>query len=272
MIKKIVAGITLISFCTYVFLIIPKTPSNDRNWSVDQAILPNITKNGDMVTVQNVRNFSYASTTAYTPAYYTQTYDINKLKRVWYIVEPFNGEKLAAHTFLSFEFENDIFLSVSVEIRKEKGEKFSALKGMLREYELMYVFADERDVVQLRSNHRKDIVYMYPVQTSAENVRALFTDIVTRAQTLEQNPEFYNTLTNNCMINIIRHVNTISPSKIPFTFAAIFPVYSDVVAHRLKLIPHDASVEEIRARYKINEKAEAAQGASDFSIQIRKGF
>ena len=270
MIKKIVAGITLVSFCVYVFLIIPKTPSNDRDWSVDQAILPTITKDGDMITVQNVRNFSYASTTEYTPAYYTQTYDINKLKRVWYIVEPFNGEKLAAHTFLSFEFEDDVFLAVSVEIRKEKGEKFSALKGILREYELMYVFADERDVVQLRSNHRKDIVYMYPVQTNVENARALFTNIVTRAQALEQNPEFYNTLTNNCMINIIRHVNTIAPSKIPFTFAAIFPVYSDAVAHRLKLIPHDASIEEIRARYKINEKAETYADDSNFSKKIRE--
>lgn len=256
----------------YVATILPKHPSNERDWSLDQKVLSTITKTDDIVKITDVRNFTYASTTSYTPNYYTQDYNLSKLKKVWYIVEPFSGYKGAAHTFLSFEFEDNIFLSVSVEIRKEIGEKFDAKKGLLREYELMYVFADEKDVVKLRTNFRKDTVYMYPVQTTPEKTRSLFTDIITRAQVLALQPEFYNTFFNNCTTNIIAHVNTITPGKIPLSYAAVFPEYSDVVAYKLGLIPNNLPIEEIRAKYKINEKAETFADGPDFSIKIREDF
>lgn len=256
----------------YITTIFPKKPSNERNWSLDQKILSTITKNGNIVKIENVRNFTYASTTSYVPNYYTKEYDLSKLKKVWYIVEPFSGYKGAAHTFLSFEFENNIFLAVSVEIRKEVGEKFDAKKGLLREYELMYVFADEKDAVKLRTNFRKDTVYMYPVQTTPEKARLVFEDIINRAQILNTNPEFYNTFTNNCTTNIITHVNNINPGRIPFSYAAIFPEYSDVVAHKLGLIPHNVAIENIRAKYKINEKSELYADSPDFSVKIREDF
>ncbi len=268
--KTIISILVIIGIGFYIFAVLPKKPSNDRDWSPDQKILSTITKNGDIVTIENVRNFTYASTTIYTANYYTKDYNISKLKKVWYIVEPFSGYKGAAHTFLSFEFEENVFLSVSVEIRKEVGESFSAKNGLLREYELMYVFADEKDAVKLRTNFRKDTVYMYPVQTTPEKARLVFEDIVVRAQTLAEKPEFYNTLTNNCTTNIIAHVNAIDPKRIPLTYAAIFPEYSDIVAHKLGLIPNDLPIEEIRAKYKINEKAETFANDPDFSVKIRQ--
>lgn len=272
--KKILLNTFIVLFCVgiiaYVYEISPKTPSNDRLWSQDQAILSDIQITDNLVHISNVRNFEYSSTTIYTPNYYDATYDISKLKQVWYIVEPFSRYKGAAHTFLSFEFEDNTFLAVSVEIRKEQGESFDAKKGLLREYELMYVFADERDVINLRANHRKNIVYVYPVQTSPEKTQALFKDILYRAQKLHTEPEFYNTFTNNCTTNIIKHVNTISPQTIPLTYAAVFPEYSDIVAHRLKLIPHDKPIEEVRAQYQVNEKAELYQNDPAFSVRIRE--
>jgi Domain of unknown function (DUF4105) len=268
--KTIFWLLVIIGLCFYISVVLPKKPSNDRNWSPDQKILSTISKTGDIVTIENVRNFTYASTTSYTENYYTKDYDISKLKKVWYIVEPFSGYKGAAHTFLSFEFEDNIFLSVSVEIRKEVGESFSAKNGLLRKYELMYVFADEKDAVKLRTNYRKDTVYMYPVLTTPEKTRLVFEDIVVRAQALAEKPEFYNTFTNNCTTNIIAHVNAINPGKIPLTYAAIFPEYSDIVAHRLGLIPNDLPIEDIRAKYKINEKAETFAEDPDFSVKIRQ--
>ncbi len=150
-------------------------PSNDRNWNDDQAILSYAEINSNLVTIHNIRNFTYASTTSYTANYYDKTFDFNKLQRVWYIVEPFSGIPGSAHTFLSFEFEgnevnsshsssNPEFVSISVEIRKEKGESFNPIKGLLNQYELMYVIADERDVIKLRSNYRHDLVYLYPIK------------------------------------------------------------------------------------------------------------
>jgi Domain of unknown function (DUF4105) len=270
--KKISLLILLLALAFYVFFIVPKKPSNNRNWSPDQKVLSNITKTGNVVRIENVRNFTYASTTSYTENYYTKDYDLSKIKKVWYIVEPFSGYKGAAHTFLSFEFEDNVFLSVSVEIRKEVGESFSAKNGLLREYELMYVFADEKDAVKLRTNFRKDTVYMYPVQTTPEKARLVFEDITVRAQALAEKPEFYNTFTNNCTTNIIAHVNAIDPKRIPLTYAAIFPEYSDIVAHKLGLIPNNLPIEDIRAKYKINEKAETYADSPDFSTKIREGL
>ena len=118
----------------YTILVILVRPSNERDWATDQAVLPYAEITGDTVSVHNIRNFSYKSVSEYTPNYYDATFDVSKLKNVYFIVEPFSGYVGAAHTFLSFEFEGDKFVSVSVEIRKEKGESFSAGKGILRQY------------------------------------------------------------------------------------------------------------------------------------------
>lgn len=270
--KLLISILVIIGAGFYISSVLPKKPSNDRDWSLDQKILSTITTTGDIVRIENVRNFTYASTTSYTPNYYTKEYDLSKLKGVWYIVEPFSGYKGAAHTFLSFEFENSVFLSVSVEIRKEIGESFDAKKGLLREYELMYLFADEKDAVKLRTNYRKDTVYVYPVQTTPEKARLVFENIIARAKKLTENPEFYNTFTNNCTTNIIAHVNAINPKRIPLTYAAIFPEYSDIVAHKLGLIPNNVPIEDVRAKYKINKKAELYADSPDFSSRIREDF
>src|SRR3989344_8920894 len=133
-------------------------PSNDRDWELDQALLPFAEIDGSLVSIHNIRNFSYNSTTDYTPRYYDKTVDVSKLKNVYYIVEPFSTFAGSAHTFVSFEFEGDQFVAISVEIRKEKGEKFSAFKGLFDRYEMMYVFGDENDLIKLRSNYRNDTV------------------------------------------------------------------------------------------------------------------
>lgn len=254
----------------YIALIILVRPSNDRDWSVDQAILPSVEIYGDMVNIHNIRNFSYASTTSYTPAYYDATYDISKLKRVWFVVEPFSGYVGAAHTFLSFEFEGDRYVSISVEIRKEKGESFSALKGLLRQYELMYVIADERDVVKLRSNYRKDEVFIYPIKADDDEKRALFLDMVHRADTLATKPEFYNTLTNTCTTNIVAHVNKIAPRRVPWDIDILFPANSDRLAYDIGLIDTGLSFDDMRATYLINDRAKKYADAPDFSVKIRE--
>jgi len=144
-------------FITSVFMVVHFStyPSNERVWNTDQEILPYAEIKDNFVSIYNIRNFSYASTTSYTPNYYDKTFDLNKIKKVWYVVEPFSGIPGSAHTFLSFEFEGDTFVSISVEIRKEKGESFHPIKGLFNKYELMYVIGDERDLIKLRSNLSK---------------------------------------------------------------------------------------------------------------------
>lgn len=192
------------------------------------------------------------------------------MKKVYFVVEPFSGYVGAAHTFLSFEFEDNVFVSISVEIRKEKGESFSALKGLLRQYELMYVIADERDVVKLRSNYRKDNVYVYPVKADLEKSKKLFLSMIEKTNKLAMYPEFYNTLTNTCTTNIVSHVNEITSGRVPLNLSILFPANSDQFAYDLGLIDTDLSFEKAREKFLINEKALKYADDAMFSVKIRE--
>lgn len=265
--------LTVAAFLACVFIIVhfSTKASNDRVWNEDQSILPYAEISDNLVSIRNIRNFSYASTTSYTANYYDKTFDLDKIKRVWYIVEPFSGIPGSAHTFLSFEFEGDKFVSISVEIRKEKGETYDPVKGLFNKYELMYVIADEQDVVKLRSNYRKDLVYVYPAKTTKEKAQALFLDMVERANDLKEHPEFYNTITNTCTTNIVAHVNKITPKRVPFfNLRILLPANSDKLAYELGLIDTNLSFENARTRYYINDKATKYASSSDFSVRIRQ--
>jgi hypothetical protein len=240
-------------------LIVRRKPSLDRDWSPDQAIVPSAVVRGDLVEIRNVRNFRYRSATDYTPAYETRTYDLRRLDSAWFLVERF-GAAGVAHTLLSFGFGED-YLAISVEIRKEKGEEYSPLKGLLRRYELMYVIGDERDLIGLRTNYRRDVVYLYRAKTDPEKIRRVFLDMIERANTLAIQPEFYNTLTNTCTTNIVRHVNAITPRRIPFSFKVLLPAYSDSLARDLGLVESGQRIDPIAQR--------AGIGA-DFSKVIRQ--
>ena len=244
-------------------------PSNDRDWTVDQAILPYAEIDGDQVHVHEIRNFTYRSTTDYTGDYYDKTFDLSKLKKVYFIVDPFSHLKATAHTFVSFEFEGPEFLAISVEIRKEKGESFSPTLGLLKQYEIMYVIADEKDAIKLRSNYRNDQVFVYPMNTTQEKVRAMFVEMIERANALKVKPEFYNSLTNNCTTNLVDHANAITPGRIPWSYKILFPGYSDELIYDLGMIDTNLPFEEARAYFDITDRAEKYVDDPDFSVKIR---
>jgi hypothetical protein len=260
----VVIGIIILNL-----FLLTKHPSNDRDWNNDQKILPTAEISGNLVTIHNVRNIAYRSTSDYTLDYYDRTYDLNDLQKVFFVVEPFSGFVGSAHTFLSFQFSTSTFVSISVEIRKEKGESFSALKGILRSYEIMYVVADERDVIKLRSNFRKDKVFIYPART--EKGKQLFLSMISRANELAKKPEFYNTLTNTCTTNIVSHINALTPKRISWLdYRVLLPENSDTYAHEMGLIDTDLSLEQAREKYLINERAMKYADDNDFSLKIRE--
>jgi len=273
-IKKITKyGVIALCIITlgYGVLILVVRPSLSRNWNPDQILLSESTFNGSEVTIKNIRNNKYRTTTDYDVRYYDKTFDLDKLESVWFMVEPFSGHGFgAAHTLISFGFSDGEYVSISVEIRKEKGESFSAVKGLFRQYEIVYVVADEQDVIKLRSNFRKDTVYLYPVNTIKENMRELFVSMLKKANKLAKEPEFYNTLTNTCTTNIVTHVNEIAPNRIPLSFKVLMPAYSDELAQKVGLIDSSVSIEELRAKYQINEKAEKYANDPSWSSKIRE--
>ncbi|CAM4514172.1 Lnb N-terminal periplasmic domain-containing protein [Corallococcus exiguus] len=244
-------------------------PSNSRDWAPDLVRAPWAEVAGTQVTLHDVRDFRYRSTTDWDPAWYTATYDTAALTDASFIVEPFSGFYGAAHTMVSFGFQDGRHVVFSVEVRREQGETFSALGGLFRRFEITYVVGDERDLVQLRSNFRHDDVYVYPVNASKERITAFFMDMVQRMNGLHTQPEFYDTLTSNCTTNLVHHFEKVATKNVPYDHRTLMPAFSDALAYELGIIDTDAPLEQVRQRYHINARALAAQGRDDFSARIR---
>jgi len=254
----------------YLVLALAIHPSNNRNWSPDQDRLATAEISGNSIEIHNVRNAEYRSTSDYDVHWEDRSYDLSKLESVWFVVEPFSGWRGPAHTFLSFGFGDGEYIAVSVEIRKEKGESFSPLKGLLRQYELIYIIGDERDLIGLRTNYRHDDVYLYKIKTSPEKMRELFISMLNRSNEIARHPEFYNTLTNTCTTNIVDHINIIAPGRIPFSYKTIFPAYADDLTYDLGLIDTQLPRDQYRAANRINELAKLNADSADFPEAIRK--
>jgi hypothetical protein len=268
---KAVGIIVALFVLAYLVLTMSVHPSLVRDWSPDQAVLAHADIASSSVHLTNIRNINYRSTTDYDVRYYDKTFDLEALDSVWYLVEPFAGQGAgAAHTLVSFGFADGSYVAISAEIRKEKGEKFSAVKGLLRQYELVYVIADESDVIKLRSNYRHDDVYLYPVQATKENMRKLFVSMLERSNKLAREPEFYNTLTNTCTTNIVKHVNDLVPGRIPPSFKVLMPKYSDELAQGIGLLDNTITLTALRAKYWINDKALRYADDPHFSAKIRE--
>ena len=246
-------------------------PSNDRTWMADQVRMPLASFNGDVVTIENLRHATYRSVEDYDVRWYRQRYDLSAIERVDFVVEPFASWRGPAHTLLTFGFADGEYVAVSVEIRKEEGESFSPLKGLFKQYELMYVIGDERDLIGLRVNTRKNPVYLYPIRATEGQVRALFVAMLERVNQLAERPEFYNTLTNTCTTNIVWHLEDLTDENLPVDLRVLLPGYSDALAFELGLVDFQGSLEEARRRFRIPRCVTQGADGRAWSRQIRRG-
>ena len=245
-------------------------PSNDRNWTPDMAELPYAKIRGDKVKIYNVRQCAYLDQDTYVVNHYDRTYNLDDLEAVDFIVVPFKDTPSLAHTMLTFVFSDERYLAASVEVRLEEGESYSPVGGSMRQFEIMYVLADERDVVLLRTEHRKSDVYVYRTQATPEKARELFLDVLKRVNSLKKQPEFYDTFTNNCTTNIVSHVNRVMPGRLPFWDpASLLTGYSDRAAYLLGFLVDYGSFEETRRRAHINHLANTHADDPRFSQLIR---
>ena len=246
------------------------TPRADPRWVTQHAVTAHADVRGNTATLHRLRNFSYTAEETFTPAYDDRTYDLDKLETVWFIVTPFSRRwRGPAHTFVSFGFSDSQYVAISVEARREPGETYGPLTGLFRQFELIYVIGDERDLIGSRAAFGDYDVYVYPVRTSRERMRAMFIEMLERSNALATKPEFYNTLTNNCTSNVVDHVNHIVPHVVPHGLKTILPGYADEVAYSLGLIDNSVSLDEARRRYRVNARAQRFASDPEFSRRIR---
>lgn len=263
--------VTLLTFATALGCA-QLRPSNVRDWSPDQAVLPTaeFSDDGRHVTIRNIRACNYRTADDYDVRHYDRTYDLADLKTVDFLRAPFPEAPELAHTMLSFGFADKEYLGVSVEIRKEKGETYNPLLAAANKYEIMYVLGDERDLIGLRTNYRLNDVYLYPTNAKSTDVRRLFDHVMARVNKLAKEPEFYNTLTNNCTTNIVAHVNQLTPGRVPYDWRVLLPGYSDRLAFDLGLLKTELPFEATRAAARVTDVAYQAREAEDFSQAIRR--
>jgi len=244
-------------------------PSNDRKWTADMLVLPIVQLEGDQITVRNIRNCQYVTENDYVVDYYERTIRVEDIRSVDFLVVPFKKTPAIAHTMLSFGLADDSVLCVSAEIRKEVGEEYSAIAGIANQFELIYVVADERDLIRLRTHHRDADVYVYPTTANAEQSQQLFLDVAQRINKLQMKPEFYNTLTNNCTTSIQRHVNDLSRNRVPFGWQVLLPGHSARYAYDLGLLDNSLEFDELTRLAHVNDLSVQHHDAPDFSKQIR---
>lgn len=249
------------------------SPSSDRVWADGQEIQPSVSFTGRSVRIEGVRDFAHAPDGTVTEAWRDWVVPLQDVRAVWFALAPFEDAwEGLAHAFVSFELADGRHLAISVEARREEGETYTLKGGLTRRFETTYVIGTEPDLLGLRAL-RGDVLYLYPSRATPEQAQSLLIDMLRRAEMLRREPEWYNTLTNNCATNLRAHVNRVATEPLPLGWATLFPGYSDELALERGLLATDLPLEQARARYRVDEKVRAAlaEGAQDLSQRIRAG-
>ncbi len=246
--------------------------SNNRDWQPEVAVAPYATINEDLVTIHGVRNFDYRTETDFDVRWETRSYDLRKLDSVDLIAVYWAG-KAIAHIMLSFGFEGKDYVTISIETRKEQGESYSTIAGFFRQYELVYVVTDERDVIRVRTTFRQpqEDVYVYRVRTPLKNIRRVFMEYIKTINELRERPGFYNTLTTNCTTNILMHTR-VNPESPPMSWKILLSGYLPEYLYELGRIDTSRPFAKLERLSHVNERAHAADRDPAFSQRIREGL
>jgi hypothetical protein len=242
-------------------------PSHDRPWRPEVAVMPRAIVDGDRVRITGVRNFDYRSLNDFTVRYEDREVQLSHLTGLDFFVS-YWSEGVVGHTFLSFIFDNAPPLSISIETRPEVGEGFDPVASLFKQFELIYVVGDERDLVRVRTNYRKETVYLYRLNSSPRDVRRLLMIYLERINELADRPEFYHLLSNSCTINIVRYANAAGRTG-RFDIRHLLNGLVDSYLYHSGRVDTTLPFDELRRRSLINEVAQAADGKPDFSERIR---
>jgi hypothetical protein len=247
--------------------LIPAT--NERNWQAEVAVTPWVSQDGDRITIHGVRNFEYRTETDFTPHWEDRTYDLRELDSVDLIAVYWAG-KAIAHIMVSFGFAGRDYVAVSIETRKARGQSYSTLAGIFKQYELVYIVGDERDLIGVRTSYRKpqEDVYVYRLQGPRENLRRFFLDYVKTMNDMRDHPQFYNTLTTNCTTSVLLHTR-VNEGAPPWSWKILVSGYLPDYAYELGRLDQRVPFAELERQSRVNDRAHGAERDPTFSQRIR---
>ena len=247
-------------------------PSNERFWVNDNARMATAEFDGEKVTIRNVRDFEWRSTKDFDERWIDVTMSLDKMAKIWFVLEYFEpSKKQMAHTIMVFEDDDGQRIACSIEVRREQGERYHPIKGLFRQYELIYVWATERDVIGVRTRCRKkSVTHLFEaVVLGPGNERRMLESYLRRSNKLSIEPEWYNTITNTCTTNIVAHVNEVYPGRVPWGVSILLPGLSPRLLSRNNLVKMTGTLEETLRDSVIDERAMRWDGAVDFGDWIR---
>ena len=152
-------------FCLVLAWWLNLKPTNTAAWQADVDRPAWVEMDGDRMIIHNLRNCDYRSENDYSNCWSDRTVNLSDLRGIDLFLTTW-GVRWIAHPIVSFQFGDDQHVAFSIEARYKAGQTYSAILGFFRQYELIFVVADERDVIRLRTNFRKDEeVFLYRART-----------------------------------------------------------------------------------------------------------
>jgi hypothetical protein len=267
-----VAALCLAGFCIVLAWWLTLKPSNDGDWQSDVDRTAWAEMDGDRVTIHNLRNCDYRTETGYANCWSDRTIYLSQIRAADLFLTNW-GIRFASHPIVSFQFGDNQHVAFSIEARYKAGQEYSTILGFFRQYGLIFVAADERDVIRLRTNYRKDEeVYMYRVHVQPEVARSMFLTYVSYLNKLKAHPEWYNELTRNCTTTLDRQLAADVNNPQPWNYQFILNgTLDELLYDRGRLVTGGLPFPELKQREHINAAAQAANHSPDFSALIRAG-
>lgn len=258
--EKILTIGAIIGFLGMIICLWGITPSNNREWAAGFSVLPRVRISDQQVVIQGFRNFQWRGPQEFDPVWETRSFDLRKLESLDLAVEPFKDSELMAHTMLRFGFGEDGYIIVSVEARAEKDEKYSLIAGALRQFELIYLFGSENDLLTLRAVHRGARIYMFPVKADRKFMAGLLMDLASSANALHAKPKFYRSIRDNCTTTLVKHFDRQHPQEhIGLRHETLFPALTGKLLHRMGYMDTTYSYEEAKEHFRVDERIRKSQ-------------
>jgi hypothetical protein len=247
-------------------------PTNDRPWQPNDSQTPWAEIDGDRVTIHNFRNCNYRTELDYTCEWLTKTVYLSQLRGLDVFIT-YWGSPWIAHPIVSFQFGEDDHVAASIETRDQVGQGYSAIRGFFRQYELLYVFADERDLVRLRTNYRTgEEVYLFHATAGPAWSRQLFLQYLQEANKLREHPKWYNAATDNCTTNIFTQMAAtghLPAGSSLHDWWILLNGRGTEILYRNGNFAGNLPFDELMQRAHINPVAHTVNDAPDFSRRIR---
>jgi Domain of unknown function (DUF4105) len=276
---------TGIAWSTAAICLWTLVPSDDRQWVVEQSRVPEIQidHGSPKVTIESFRDFRYSNSVPTQESFGRFEFELPQIRRAWFVVQYFIEAEFIAHTMLCFEVhpemestrsdERSRFFAVSVEVRCEQNEQFGVMTGIYRNYELIYVVGDERDLLGKRIVDRPgDRVYLYQINAEPVQLQEFFCKIARRIDELKRRPEFYHTVFNNCTNNIAFHANQLRRNPLDTgSLRMVFSGFSDRLAFENQLIGRPGETfEDLKSRSRVDIQGERLPLDESFSLNLRR--